>query len=61
MWPEICKLAERIAFDFLPIRTVGWDIAVTPHGLYVLEGNIWYDPANQFACMDEVVDALTRE
>jgi len=59
MWTEICKLSEMIAFKFLPIRTVGWDIAMTPNGPVVLEGNIWYDPCNQLSCMDEVMDALT--
>ena len=60
MWTEICKLTETIAFKFLPIRTIGWDIAMTPNGPFVLEGNIWYDPCNQLSCMDKVMDALTR-
>ena len=38
------KLAEQAALQFLPLRTIGWDIAITPGGPSILEGNVWWDP-----------------
>ena len=39
-------LAEQAARAFLPLRTVGWDIAVTPEGPTLIEGNPFWDPSN---------------
>jgi hypothetical protein len=46
-WSRIAELAVRAASVFLPIRTVGWDIALTENGPCILEGNVWYDPSLQ--------------
>jgi hypothetical protein len=43
-WTAVLDLALRAASAFAPVRTVGWDVAVTPTGVRLLEGNIWYDP-----------------
>jgi hypothetical protein len=43
-WTAVLDLALRAASVFAPVRTVGWDVAVTPFGVRLLEGNIWYDP-----------------
>ena len=45
-WKEACLLVKNAAPKFLPLRTIGWDIALTPKGPYILEGNIWWDPPN---------------
>lgn len=50
-WDEACALAETAARHFLPIRTVGWDIALTPQGPVILEGNFWWNPFNQHSNM----------
>jgi len=42
-WREACDLARRVAYAFLPVRSVGWDVAVTDDGVRILEGNIWWD------------------
>jgi len=42
-WCEACDLARRTAPAFLPVRSVGWDVAVTDDGVRILEGNIWWD------------------
>ncbi len=42
-WHEACDLACRAAHAFLPVRSVGWDVAVTDDGVRILEGNIWWD------------------
>jgi len=44
-WEKIVKVAVDAAGFFLPVRTVGWDIALSENGPRILEGNIWYDPS----------------
>ncbi|MGF1609793.1 MAG: sugar-transfer associated ATP-grasp domain-containing protein [Kiloniellales bacterium] len=46
-WQETCELARRAQQQFLPLLTVGWDIAFTPDGPLLIEGNAWWDPPNQ--------------
>ena len=43
-WNEVCALAISTARKFIPIQAIGWDIAVTPNGSFIIEGNIWWDP-----------------
>jgi hypothetical protein len=45
-WQEARKLAERAAMLFLPLRTIGWDLALTNDGPLLLEGNAEWDPIN---------------
>lgn len=42
-WQETCALATEAALKFLPLRTIGWDIAITQNGPSVVEGNVWWD------------------
>lgn len=44
LWPEVLDLAKKAALSFLPMRTIGWDIAVTPGGARIIEGNSRWDP-----------------
>jgi hypothetical protein len=50
-WAETCALVKRAAVDFLPLRTIGWDVALTPDGAFMLEGNVWWDPPNPLGTM----------
>lgn len=59
LWPQACRLVKETAIKFLPIRTIGWDVALTPDGPYIVEGNIWWDPPNQHRGMDVILDALS--
>jgi len=43
-WSKIVEIAAHAARSFKELRTVGWDIAVTNSGIFVLEGNWHYDP-----------------
>jgi hypothetical protein len=43
-WDEALDLARRAAELFLPARSIGWDIALTPDGPVIIEGNMWWDP-----------------
>jgi hypothetical protein len=38
-WQELKKLAEKAQRVFDQIKSVGWDIAVTPNGPVIIEGN----------------------
>lgn len=42
-WDEARDLVHRAARLFLPVRSVGWDVAITDDGVKLLEGNIWWD------------------
>ncbi len=46
-WDEARALVCETAMQFLPVRSVGWDVALTPAGPLIIEGNIWWDPPNQ--------------
>jgi hypothetical protein len=46
-WEEILAITQRAAKFFLPVRTIGWDVALSGRGPRILEGNIWYDPVVQ--------------
>lgn len=45
-WSAARQLVERAAHLFLPLRTIGWDVALTATGPVLLEGNAWWDPFN---------------
>src|SRR5581483_3190558 len=45
-WPSVVELVLRAAEHFKPLRTIGWDIALTPSGPVIVEGNRWWDPPN---------------
>ncbi len=53
-WRELCELVSETAKQFVPVRTIGWDVAVSPMGPVIIEGNIWWDPHNQHQTMDRV-------
>ncbi|MDD4890413.1 MAG: sugar-transfer associated ATP-grasp domain-containing protein [Phycisphaerae bacterium] len=57
-WPRVCDLACRAAFVFYPMRAIGWDVAVTPDGPVLLEGNVAWDPLNQHPSVGQVVAQL---
>ncbi len=70
-WDEARKLAERASLLFFPLRTIGWDIAITPTGPVLVEGNPNWDPTNLLAAspadewyaeeMAALLNALRRE
>jgi hypothetical protein len=62
-WAETCRVVKAAAPRFLPLRAIGWDVALTPRGPCVVEANNWWDPPNLLRCADAVVaglSALTR-
>lgn len=43
-WDAVCDLAMRAAQHFPETRAVGWDVAISPHGPLLMEGNGTWDP-----------------
>jgi hypothetical protein len=50
-WLQSVELVQQAAIAFLPIRTIGWDVAITADGPVIIEGNIWWNYVNQFLQM----------
>lgn len=60
-WQCACKLVKEASSHFLPIRTVGWDVALSPDGPCIIEGNIWWDAPNQHMRMDKILELMRYE
>jgi hypothetical protein len=59
-WADVLQLAEELALKFRPLSSIGWDIAVTPTGPIVIEGNMWWDPHNERLEMEHYLKARNR-
>ena len=59
-WSDVCSLVKDTALKFLPVRTIGWDVALTPDGPVILEGNMWWSAPNQHRRMDIILEALSK-
>lgn len=59
-WEETRELLDRTALEFLPLRTIGWDVALTAAGPVLIEGNAWWGPAppNFLRTTSAIVKAL---
>jgi hypothetical protein len=44
LWDETVALGVRATRAFAPLRTIGWDVAVTAGGPLLVEGNARWDP-----------------
>ncbi|HDZ69482.1 MAG TPA: hypothetical protein ENH43_03605 [Phycisphaerales bacterium] len=60
VWHEACDMVKEAAYKFLPIRAIGWDVALTPSGPRIIEANIWWDPPNQHMRMDEMLKEMSH-
>jgi hypothetical protein len=61
MWQQACRLVRATAPKFLPLRTIGWDVALTPTGPMIIEGNVWWDAPNQHASIGPLIRALSAD
>jgi hypothetical protein len=59
-WPDVRDLVRRTAPLFWPLRTIGWDIALTPTGPRVVEGNVWWDPPQGQLSLPTLVAELAK-
>lgn len=60
-WQCACEMVKEASGKFLPIRTIGWDVALSPDGPYIIEANIWWDALNQHMAMDKILEVITDE
>jgi hypothetical protein len=60
LWPETSALVKEAAIKFLPSRAFGWDVALTPDGPVLIEGNWNADPLAEHQIMDAVLDLLSE-
>lgn len=60
-WPSATALALRAARAFAPLRTIGWDVAITPDGACLIEGNVTWDTLSGDPRMGEIHRRLAAE
>jgi hypothetical protein len=64
-WQEAVGLAGRAAAAFSPLRTLGWDVALTPDGPVLVEANAGWGPSNELGIAPRLLrrleDALRAE
>jgi hypothetical protein len=58
LWRHTCALVTETALKFLPVRTIGWDVAITPEGPVIIEANFWWDPPNHHRRSDRILESL---
>jgi hypothetical protein len=59
-WDEACRLVKEVHLQFLPIQIIGWDVAITPNGPVIIEGNIWCDPPTPHK-VDKIIHAISEK
>ncbi len=58
-YEEACALVLRAARLFLPLRTIGWDVAITPAGPVLIEGNAYWE-AGYLVLTTQIEEAFRR-
>jgi hypothetical protein len=58
-WEESCALVCSAAARFLPLRALGWDVALTEAGPLIVETNWGWDPPNWTPGMPALMHALS--
>lgn len=57
-WDEVVELVKSASKVFLPIRSIGWDIAITDEGPFIVEGNIWWEVGGKVKALKPIIDDL---
>ncbi|WP_245971134.1 sugar-transfer associated ATP-grasp domain-containing protein [Alkalispirillum mobile] len=60
-WEEVRALVSRAALCFLPVRTIGWDVALTPKGAFLIEANERFQHAGFGEGVHRIRSALQQE
>jgi hypothetical protein len=58
-WDRACEMVCQSAVKLSPLRTFGWDVALTPEGPVVVEANSYYVPPNRQGCAGRVYETLS--
>lgn len=54
-------MVTEAAHKFLPLMTIGWDVALSGEGPYIIEANVWWDPPNQHLTMDKMLEQMAEQ
>ncbi|MBD59152.1 MAG: hypothetical protein CL808_03390 [Citromicrobium sp.] len=57
-WDGVIALVTAAAKAFQPLRTIGWDVAITSAGPALIEGNATWDPLPTSADLRKVAEEL---
>lgn len=57
-WDEVVELVKKASKVFLPVRGVGWDIAIADEGPFIVEGNIWWEIGGKIKAVKPIIDDL---
>ncbi len=61
-WEDACALVNRAALAFRPLRTIGWDVAITPGDPLLIEGNASWDPPQRGEDVNgEILDVMRSD
>lgn len=60
-WGRIREIVHQAARVLIPIRTIGWDIAMTDQGPVVIEANARWDPPNHYDSLEWIIQRLKEE
>lgn len=60
-WSVARELAIRAAKVFAPLRTIGWDVAISREGPVIIEGNVKWDTLSGDPRMGEIYRCLEAE
>jgi hypothetical protein len=59
-YDRVIEIAKDAANKFRPITTIGWDIAVADKGVFILEGNMFYDISINKSNADKILNKLSN-
>lgn len=60
-WEQCVALVLNAQKAFAPLQTIGWDVAVTDDGPFLIEGNVFWDPLTpQEGSMQGICQLLIR-
>lgn len=59
-WEQVVELVSLAARKLLPLRTLGWDVAITPDGPMIVEANFRWDPM-MHPSMRKAVDTIRSD
>ena len=57
-WAAVSALTKRAALSFEPLKTIGWDVGITPRGPVLIEGNVTWDPLHGNPRMRSIYQTL---